>query len=339
MTFKISQVSTYALNQTQTYNSLSLQQKMADLQRQIATGVKGETYAEYGVQSQMIQSYRVDLESASSYIDNIDISRTGIAQMDRALTQLKDQLEIVIGQAMSDPQEGQPNVEVMQSLAHNAREILLDVMSNKSGGRYLFAGADVLNKPYNGYENLDLRVQQEMADWKDQNQTAQDLLNNIKGLTQSQMGYGISIQSAGNITARATETFEVDYTVKANEPPFVDALQALTIFIELDMPEEGVDLANRDEFYEIHNEATDMIVRAVRALEGPQFKLANADQALGRERDLHLSDRASLLKLMEFTEGVDQTSVITQFKALEVQLEASYQSTAIASRLSLARFI
>ncbi len=335
----VSKVSTYALNQSTTNNALSIQKRMADLQRQVSTGVKSTTFAGYNIQSKMVQHYRADLQSIESYINNIDVAQTSVSQMNRALEQLFDQMDIVIGQANSDPQEGKPNVETMQSLARNAREIMIDVMNNKVGDRYLFAGSDVLNAPYDGYGNITTRVQQEVTNWLDQTNTATDFLTNVKGMTQSQMGFSLSGQSAGNIRVRANDGYEVDYTVKANTQPFQDILQALTVFIELDFPQEGTDLATREQFYEIHNEATSMLINAVDDLRADSFKLSNAQQALGKQREALVDEQSALLILMESTESVDPAQAIVSFQSLQLQLEMSFQSTAIISQLSLARYL
>lgn len=339
MTFKVSKVSTYGLNQTATNNALSIQKQMAELQRQISTGVRSTTFEGYGFDARQVQRYRADLNSIESYINNIDVAQTSVSQMSRALTQLFDQMDIVIGQATTDPQEGIPDVETMQALARNAREIAIDVMNNKVGDRYLFAGSDVLNPPYNGYGNLSTKVQQEMSDWLNQTNTADQFMDNIRGLTQSQQGFSLSIQSAGNIRVRANDNFEVDYTIKANSQPFQDVIQALTVFCELEFPEEGVDLATREQYYEIQNEATTMLINAVDDLRAESFKLNNAEQALGKQRESLVDEQSAFLVLMEKTESIDPAEAIVKFQALQLQLEMSFQSTAIISQLSLSRML
>jgi flagellin-like hook-associated protein FlgL len=339
MTFQITKISTYQLNQTSLSASLRIQQQMSEAQRQLSTGTKEVDFAGYGVQSLMIQEYRAELESRQGYIDNINVVETQINQMNRALEQLYDQLEIVIGQASIDPQEGTPDTEAMHTLANNAREIMIDLLNTKIGDRYLFAGADVTNAPYENASDLDTRVSRELADWLDQTNTASDFLTNIDNLTQSQQGYSLTIQSATNIRARVADNYEVDYTVKANQKPFQDILKALTVFTQLDVPDPTTDLATREEFYEIQNAATSTIIQGINDLRSSSLKLSNAAQAINSQRETHIAERAQLLTLMENTESVDTAEAITRFQSLSVQLEASFRATSIIQNMSLARFL
>lgn len=339
MAFQITKISTYQLNQTALNSSLRIQNQMADAQRQLATGTKHTDFEGYGVTSLMIQEYRAGLESAQSYIDNIDIVSTQINQMDKALEHLYDQLEIVIGQASIDPQEGTPDTHAMQTLANNAREIMMDLLNTKVGDRYLFAGADVTNAPYENPADLDIRVSQELTDWLDQTNTATDFLNNIDGITPSQQGYSLTIQSATNIRARVADNYEVDYTVKANQQPFQDILKALTVFTQLDVPDPDTDLATREQFYEIQNAATSNIINGISDLRASSLKLSNAAQAINAQRDEHTAQRAQLLTLMEDTESIDSAEAITRFQTLSTQLQASYQATAIIQSLNLANYL
>lgn len=339
MTFKVSKASTYALNTGMINNSLKIQERMVDLQRQLATGVKHTTFEGYGIDTKLIQQYRADLESADSYIRNINITQVNIKQMNLVIGQVTDQMETVIGQATSNPQEGIPDTETLALLAENARNIIVDALNNKVGDRYLFAGSDVINKPYEGYGNLVTRVQSEMSDWLDQTNTSDQFLANMEGLTESQVGYSLTIQSAGDIKARASDAVEVDYTIKATEDGFKDLLEGLTVFTELKYPEEGTDLATKDDFFQVYNATIQKVIRAVDDVRNFSVKLSHAEQAIGKAEENHVDDRAALLTLLEATESVNTTEVATQFQAQQLQLEMSYQSTAILSQLSLSRYI
>jgi flagellar hook-associated protein 3 FlgL len=339
MAFQINKISTYQLNQTSLSASLRIQNQMAEAQTQLATGTQQTKFSGYGIESLMIQEYRADLESRQGYIDNINVVETQINQMNRGLEQLFDQLEIIIGQASIDPQEGEPDTRAMQTLANNVREIMIDTLNSKVGDRYLFAGADVTNAPFESITDLDTRVSQELSDWLDQTNTATDFLNNLEGITESQQGYSLTIQSATNIRARVADNYEVDYTVKANQEPLQDILKALTVFTQLELPNPDTDLATREQYYEIQNAATSDIVNGISALRDSTLKLSNAAQAIDAQRNTHIAERAQLLQLMEDTESIDAAATITRFQSLSVQLEASYQATSIIQNLSLARFL
>lgn len=339
MTFKITSLSTIASNQTSTNSFLRIQNQMAEAQRQLATGVKETTFKGYGIQSLMIQEYRAELEKADRYIDNINKTETQIRQMDNALSELMAQLNIVTGQATIDPQEGEPDITGMQRLARNAREIMIDLMNTQIADRYLFAGSDVSNKPYETTANLDARISQELTDWKDQTNTAEEFLTNLDNITQSQAGFSLSIQSAGNIRARADDNFEVDYTVKANGQGFQDVIKALSVFIQLDTPDPDVDLATREQYYEIENTLTTNIIRSIDEMRENSSKIATAAQAIDRARQDHIDQRAQLLKLMEATESADAAEAATKFQSLSTQLQTSFQATSIVQQLNLANFL
>lgn len=338
-TFQINKVSTFAQNQSATNAHLRIQHQMAEAQRQLTSGVKEVTFKGYGIQSQIIQEYRAGIVEAENYIENIDRTRIQMKQMNLSLDQLKDQIEIVIGQADINPQEGIPDIEGMQRLAENARRVMVDVLNTKDRGRYVFSGSDVTNAPYETTANLDARISQELTDWLDQTNTATDFLNNIDGLTQSQTGYSLTVQSSGNVTARADERLEVDYTIKANADPFARVMRALSVFMQLDVPDPDVDLATRDQYYEIENRLTQDLVDAIEEIRGFSAALATDELALDRAREDHVDQRATLLNLMEDTESINSAEVITEFQTLRTQLETSYRATSITQQLSLSQFI
>ena len=68
-----------------------VQVQMSEYQQQITTGVKHQTFKDYGADGLRIQRYRADLASIDGYTYNIDSAQVNIDQMNSAISENIDQ--------------------------------------------------------------------------------------------------------------------------------------------------------------------------------------------------------------------------------------------------------
>jgi flagellar hook-associated protein 3 FlgL len=112
-----------------------------DLQRQLSTGQKSNTYAGLGINRGVTVSLNAQLAAISGYTDSINLVSTRINVMDTALSSMTD-----LGNAVKTAMAQAANVgdgsgeTVAQSTAQSSLDQLLSLLNTQSGDRYLFSG-------------------------------------------------------------------------------------------------------------------------------------------------------------------------------------------------------
>lgn len=318
----------------------SIQVEMAKYQTQITTGVKHQTFKDYGTSAMSILRYRNDLINLDGFKKNIDIAQTQIKQMDTALNEVIAQVGNVLYAIDIELAKGEGyDVEGIKAISKTALQLIEANMNVKIGDRYLLAGTDVSNAPYKSSAMLQATMQTQMNNWMDGTSSTQDLLNNIKGLNTSQLGYNNTLQDAGRVTARVDESFEVDYTVRADGQGFKDIVASLNALAALQKPEQGVDVPSNDAFHDVINTLYRSLQGAVELVRKDVVKIASAAETMNSIQINHTNDQQNLRKIMENTEASNDTEAGTMFLKLQSQLEASYRVTSMMSQLSLTNYI
>jgi len=318
----------------------TIQNQMSQFQNQIATGVKYQTFKEYGADSLRIQRYRSDLNDITGFLYNINIAQTNIKQMDSALSETEEQAGNVLSAINIQLTKGSDfNLESIKGAASAALQIVQANMNVKIGDRYLFAGSDVSNQPYTGAATATSNMQTQVTNWLAGTTTADQFTTNVESMTDSQLGYSTTLGSAKNVYARADTDLEVDYTVKASDQGYKDVVAGLNVLANLKIPTEGTDAATKDDFYKILDNVYKFIQGGVEGLRDSSAKVASAAGTLNTMATNHTNDQQNLQKVMESTEATDVTEAAVKFQALQNQMESSYRVTAIISQLNLARFL
>lgn len=332
-------ISTYGFSLNVISRNSRIQQQMAQVQEQIATGVKSQRLSGYGVDNLRLQNARIGVSSINSYIFNIEAAASRIKQMNLGISELTEQSDIVLGAISILPQEGDIDINNLKNLAETAKNIVEDILNQDIGGNYIFAGSDIKNKPLDNMGTLVTRVQAQMTSWLDGTNDADTFLTNINGYTDSQSGFSMGVQNSSTVRVRADDSFEVDYTVRANAEGFKDILVGLVALSELEFPDPDVDLASREQFFEIVNGLYSKVQGGVEKVRADEIKLAAADGAIGRKLAQHKTDKGFLQTTIEDIQAIDPAEAVVRFQALQTNLEAAFQATSIISSLSLARLL
>jgi flagellar hook-associated protein 3 FlgL len=112
-----------------------------DLQRQLSTGQKSDTYAGLGINRGVAVSLNAQLAAISGYSDTINIVGTRIGVMDTALSSMTD-LTAAVKAAMAQASTAGDGsgVTIAQQMAQTSLNQLLSLLNTQSGNRYLFSG-------------------------------------------------------------------------------------------------------------------------------------------------------------------------------------------------------
>lgn len=125
-----------------------MRDSLSDLQRQLSTGKTADTYAGLGPERSLSVAFRGDISRLDSYQSSITMVELRLSISDQVLTRMSDVATEARG-AMD------PNIYSLlsdgrtqgQATARNVLGETLSLLNSEAGGRHLFAGQDVLNKP------------------------------------------------------------------------------------------------------------------------------------------------------------------------------------------------
>ncbi len=263
--------------------------------------------------------------------------------------------------------------ESLQDLASSVYDFLTDLLNAKDGDRYLLSGADSLTQPLVDAGLLDSAISAQISDWKAGTISNTALKANLQdrttangnpdAITDSVVGYSaaLSANTQGKIFTRVNERTEIDYTVLANDSSFRDILVIASYFKNGNLPPmadqvqidattglpviltEGAPGATtqemKDNFFDIFNELTGMINRAIDDIDQQRFKIESARARIDEIKISHQQQQNVLLSAISDIEDVDLNEVAVQLNSLEIQLDASYRITARIQELSLVNFI
>src|SRR4051812_6921710 len=132
-----------ARSQATVQSLVEMRRQLDDLQRQLGSGKKTDTYAGLGLDSGLTVSLRSQLSAISGYTDamttigvRIDLAQTTLSRMGAIGNQVKSSL--------LNPADIQTSGQTgAQEAAKNSLDELIDLLNMKAGDRYLFSGRSV----------------------------------------------------------------------------------------------------------------------------------------------------------------------------------------------------
>ena len=122
---------------------VNLRTQLDDLQRQLSTGQKVDTYSGISSQAQLLVGLNAQLGAIGSFQDSNSVVNARLAVAQSTLTQFDSVTQTVQSSAeLSTYQPGPTGQTVDQTFASNQLNQLLNLLNTQAdGGRYLFSGA------------------------------------------------------------------------------------------------------------------------------------------------------------------------------------------------------
>jgi flagellin-like hook-associated protein FlgL len=124
---------------------VKMRAELDDLQRQISTGQKSDTYAGLGLDRGLTIGLRAQLSAASAYTDTITNVGTRISIAQTALGRVGDVGNTIRSTILQANAAG-TNAGTLQATAKTSLDELLGLLNTQAGDRYLFSGRDT-DKP------------------------------------------------------------------------------------------------------------------------------------------------------------------------------------------------
>jgi flagellin-like hook-associated protein FlgL len=131
---------------------VDMRSQFDDLQRQLATGQKSDTYAGLGLSRGLSVGLNAQLSALSGYDDSIDTAVTRVNLAQQALSSMTDLGTSVRATLLQSGGAAAAGTE--QASAQSSLQQLLGLLNTQSGDRYLFSGRATDQAPVESYDHI-----------------------------------------------------------------------------------------------------------------------------------------------------------------------------------------
>lgn len=129
-------------------NVTTARQQSDDLQRQLATGLKSETYGGLGLERRQLIEFNAELSQINGYQRGIDQAKVRIDILDQTLTQIRDVISNVRSDSLSTNFDLDTDGQTLfQSEAYASFQDVATILNTEAGGRYVYSGRQVSERP------------------------------------------------------------------------------------------------------------------------------------------------------------------------------------------------
>ncbi len=279
----------------------------------IASGKVAQTYSQLGVDSHRLLSLEDSSARAEQYIQNIDRASGRLSIMESAVGTLVDRATYVLSQlAVAINGDNADNI-ALDELGDSYLTDSAQVLNVRHEGRALFAGSRGNLKP------VELAAYDPTAAWPPP----------VLGTVDTGYYQGDSVTA----TARADDSFELNYGVTADEPGFEKFLRALAYTRWAGQnptdPDRGTVLSA----------AMDLTREAIEDMSRIRSKIGTNASVLDAAKLRHEQFKNYATEAISGLEDTDLTEAITRLNADQTLLQASYLSLSRLDSISLVDFL
>ena len=316
-------VSTLAQQQLITSNALRTQRNVNDLQVQIASGKKTQSFSGIADDAGRLVNLKSELSQAEQFIQNITITEKRLDLMAFAL----DQIEDIARKARTDfagALNGSAADDIQLSLlAQASLDQVVEVLNTKDDSRFLFAGGAVETKPVN---------------LSNANYTAPAPGSPPTFVQTVETGYyqGDAVLQS----TRADDGFNVAYGMNADESAFEKLIRTLDNVSNVTFT-DPITAQEKTFLSEAMVELTELIDN-----NGVDKTLSDLRADIGLDRVVLDNIRDKHNDFLQFSqdyiaeiENIDPAEVLTSLNFEQIQLEASFTTIARIQTLSLSNFL
>jgi len=354
------------------------QTSLDTLSTQIATGKKTQQFS--GLNSDVLrtQRSRASISQLEQYSTNITNSQRRMQLMTGSLQQVQAQANVLVDSLTTAVGAGDyPDFEIIQELADDVYDFIIDAMNAKDGERYLFAGSDSSIKPINDKGLLDsflgefvpdnsdianppIVASGFVGDWGDGTITTEEFISAYQGTNENILGFSEALVSGttGEVRVRVDENSDFDYTVLANNDGVKDILKSLAVLRSLPTPANSPGALNdptatraaddtppfpsaekQDNFFAVIQDVMKTLVSGIKDVEQQEFKIALVEQQTNLIKEDQRIQINAFQSIVSEVEDVDITEAVARIQQVQTSLQTSFQVTALISDLSLANFL
>jgi flagellar hook-associated protein 3 FlgL len=346
--------------------NLGTQQRLQDLNDQIATGKKGSRFGDFGPSDGRVSlDLRPTLDRFEVYTRNMNLSKGRTDIMETVLTRVSDIARDMTDTLTSIQGTGRPSMAPIKEKALKALQEVTDLLNTEVDGRYVFAGAESQTRPVPAvgvaaytnatnlipdYTNISLR--------RDTTTAAPALTALTANPTASLYAAAVVASPANDIAVNLRIDDRIDkqiygvpgYTagvantsqnqdLRADAHQFREIIRGLAMIATIgEYPTTGT-TPQQQGFDQLVSSAKSAIQSGKARLDDQIGILGNTAKSIDDTRIRLDQTSLHLKQVLGEAEDVDVADAISKLQLMQTQLQASYRVTAKLQDLSLVNFL
>jgi flagellar hook-associated protein 3 FlgL len=314
-----------------------LRTRLNDTQRIISTGKKSDTLAGMGSRGASNSiAFRSKVSTLEGYTSNLNTAKPKLTIMDKAMQYIADDARATLNLLRSQLQGSTPQGTILSGDATSKLQQVISQLSVEVNGQYQFAGDDLYNAPISATTALDTNVGGLVAGFLAGSPTTSSVVTAARAVSGTNLGYSSTLLASGNVSFRADDNLDVDYTVKASQQGFSDVLRGLALIKNLPQPTTPTEQTN---YWTVVNGAMQLLDEGSRAIDLYQGNLGTKAKLVDELVSQHSAATADYEIFIGEVEDADVAEAATRLQAIQSQLQASYSIIAQLKDLSLVNYI
>lgn len=300
----VTRVSTFNVFQNTQGNIRDVQGSLFDLQRQISSGFQTETFEGLAPNTEQFTNLEAKIRKLTTYENNNSQAIARLESTGQAMDQfieLADDIEDLMVLRRDGVLEDNINFDLQ---LRNIRETLASQLNVSFEGRFLFGGTRT---------NIPPVITQPVPE----------------AVTPGELDNNYYQGSSEDITLRASDEFELQYNVRADDIGFQKVFTAMSLALE------GHEEDSDDKMISAINQMQDGIQGVISKRSEVNINFVNVTQITTRHEDLRLYWQGVSEELI----NTDLLSASTQVTQDEAQLQATFQVFARINNLRLSDFL
>ncbi|GGK19405.1 hypothetical protein [Salinarimonas ramus] len=320
------------------------------LERQMATGKRSDTYSGLGFERRASLDLRARLSAYESYGDTITsadlrlkVMMSSVEGLEKIASKTRSAaMEPLSGivDATGTPQEA--------ALARNNLAFAVEILNSDVNGRYVFAGRASDTRPMEAYQEIftDLRaaVAAIVPDPTDPDAIITAVTNYFDGAnwrpagSESTPALGTpaaeTADARASVTARVDEGQSVAIGARVDEPGFRNLLISLGALAAADETQ-----MTQEDYAALSARVADLLSPSHPQPRDIAMDLGRAQASIAAVKERQEASSSLLREALDDVELVSTEEAAVSLLNLQTRLQASFQTTAILSRLSLVNYL
>ncbi len=314
-----------------------LRGELNDTQRQIGSGKKSDTLAGLGnLGASQTIAFRNKINLLDGYTNNLNMAKTKFTVMDKAMGAITDEARNLLATLRSQLQGGAPKATIISNDANSGMQRVTELLNTEVNGQYQFAGDDLYNPPFSSTATLNTNVGGLVSGFMAGSPTPSSVVTAARAVTTANMGYSATALAAGNVSFRADDSLDIDYTVNASQAGFADILRGMNLIKNLPQPTNATEQAN---YWAVVNGAIQLLDQGAAAVDQYQGLLGNKAKTVDDLISSHSELSSNYEQFVGSIEDTDVAEASTRLQTLQTQLQMSYTLVGQLKNLSLINFL
>ena len=311
---------------------------LARVTEEVTSGLKSDLVEATGGDPFRLYQIERDLRLAESYRTNIDLAEGRTTVTQNALSQIEDTASPFGVELLSLVTEGDIiGSEVIASNARDAFSSIIATLNSRFGDRSLFAGAATDRAAVEDPDVILAEIESRVATAPDA-ATVVNIVNDY--FFADPAGYastGYIGSTADAASAEVADGESISFALRGDDAVFRQALESIALVVIAG--EESFAGTNRDEKQALLEAASGQVISSSSDIVIARGELGVAE---ARIEELRVQAEAQRQTLEEARNRIvirDQFEAVTEFTALETQLQTVFSITARLSGLNLTNFL